>query len=261
MVPALEIEYNSTSPPSYPPIGKPARTNESSFPLPAAFRLPQVSHASISSLKWITVPGITACACISPRPLQWMPPTTTVTLKWYGARFRIPEKGEKWVESPRPETHQGAFTSVSNGKVGLTIANRGLPEVEVLENDGHTEIAVTLLRSVGWLSRDDLPVRQGHAGPASETPGGQVQGKSVFEYAMILHKGDWQDSFLQAYCLSKRIYAPSKLASIPEKSLRREVSSHHHPPGSSSAPSKQQNMAKAGLSAAITSHRKRSSLT
>ena len=120
---------------------------------------------------------------------------------------RIPEKGEKWVESPRPETHQGAFTSVSNGKVGLTIANRGLPEVEVLENDGHTEIAVTLLRSVGWLSRDDLPVRQGHAGPASETPGGQVQGKSVFEYAMILHKGDWQDSFLQAYAFQTNLRA------------------------------------------------------
>jgi alpha-mannosidase len=121
--------------------------------------------------------------------------------------IRIPKKGEKWVESPRPETHQGAFTSVSNGKVGLTIANRGLPEVEVLENDGHTEIAVTLLRSVGWLSRDDLPVRQGHAGPASETPGGQVQGKSIFEYAMILHKGDWQDSFLQAYAFQTDLRA------------------------------------------------------
>ena len=121
--------------------------------------------------------------------------------------IRIPEKGEKWVESPRPETHQGAFTSVSNSKVGLTIANRGLPEVEVLENGEHTEIAVTLLRSIGWLSRDDLPVRQGHAGPASETPGGQVQGKSVFEYAILLHKGDWQDSFLQAYVFQTNLRA------------------------------------------------------
>jgi alpha-mannosidase len=112
--------------------------------------------------------------------------------------IRIPEKGKKWVESPRPETHQGAFTSVSNSKVGLTIANRGLPDVEVLGNDGHTEIAVTLLRSVGWLSRDDLPVRQGHAGPAFETPGGQVQGKSVFEYAIIPHQGAWQESLVQA---------------------------------------------------------------
>jgi mannosylglycerate hydrolase len=112
--------------------------------------------------------------------------------------IQIPEKGNKWVESPRPETHQGAFTSVSNSKVGLTIANRGMPEVEVLENGEHAEIAVTLLRSVGWLSRDDLPVRQGHAGPALETPGGQVQGKSVFNYAIILHEGDWQESFLQA---------------------------------------------------------------
>ena len=93
----------STSPPSYPPIGKPARTNESSFPLPAAFRSPQVSRASISSLKWITVPGITACACISPRPLQWMPPTTTVTLKWYGARSASRKKGKNGWNPPDPK--------------------------------------------------------------------------------------------------------------------------------------------------------------
>ena len=58
----------------------------------------------------------------------------------------VPESNEKWVEQPRPETHQNAFTSVSNGKIGLTIANRGLPEVEVLNNGAHTEIALTLLR-------------------------------------------------------------------------------------------------------------------
>mgnify|MGYP001139039097 CR=1 FL=1 len=29
---------------------------------------------------------------------------------------------------------------------------------------------VELLRSVGWLSRDDMSVRKGHAGPAMETP-------------------------------------------------------------------------------------------
>ena len=136
-----------------------------------------------------------------------MPPTTTVTLKWYGARSGIPEKGEKWVESPRPETHQGAFTDVSNGKIGLTIANRGLPEVEVLKNGEHTEIAVTLLRSVGWLSRDDMPVRQGHAGPAFETPGGQVQGKSVFEYAIILAQRRLAESFLQAYAFQTNLRA------------------------------------------------------
>ncbi|MFN2232765.1 MAG: glycosyl hydrolase-related protein, partial [Anaerolineales bacterium] len=87
------------------------------------------------------------------------------------------------------------------GKIGLMIANRGLPEVEVITLDGaaQSEIAVTLLRSVGWLSRDDMSVRQGHAGPAFETPGGQVPGKWEFEIAIIPHTGDWLEAYQLAY--------------------------------------------------------------
>jgi alpha-mannosidase len=119
----------------------------------------------------------------------------------------VQENTEKWVEQPRPETHQGAFTDVSNGKIGLTIANRGLPEVEALKNSEHTEIALTLLRAVGWLSRDDMPIRQGHAGPGFETPGGQVQGKSVFNYSIIPHVGDGREAFLQAYAFQTELRA------------------------------------------------------
>jgi mannosylglycerate hydrolase len=113
----------------------------------------------------------------------------------------VPQKGENWVEDPRPEVPQRAFTDVSNGEIGLTIANRGLPEVEVRKggNGAHTEIALTLLRCVGWLSRDDMPVRQGHAGPAFETPGGQMMGKWLYDYSIIPHKGDWRESYQQAY--------------------------------------------------------------
>jgi len=113
----------------------------------------------------------------------------------------VPEKGDNWVEDPRPEVPQRTFTDVSNGKFGLMIANRGLPEVEVIKVDNytHTEIALTLLRSVGWLSRDDMPVRQGHAGPAFETPGGQVPGKWTYDYAIIPHHGNWREAFQQAY--------------------------------------------------------------
>ncbi len=79
---------------------------------------------------------------------------------------------ETWNEQPRPEVPQRAFTCLSDGKLGLAIANRGLPEVEALARpDGQAEIALTLLRCVGWLSRDDLPTRKGPAGPVVETPG------------------------------------------------------------------------------------------
>jgi mannosylglycerate hydrolase len=123
--------------------------------------------------------------------------------------LEVPEKGEHWVEDPRPEVPQRAFTDISNGKIGLTIANRGLPEVEVIKGDdgARTEIALTLIRCVGWLSRDDMPVRQGHAGPALETPGAQMPGMWAFDYAIIPHRGDWRESSRQAFAFQTTLRA------------------------------------------------------
>lgn len=123
----------------------------------------------------------------------------------------VPQKGPDWVEDPRPETHQRAFTDVSNGQTGLMIANRGLPEVEVLKTPSGTETALTLLRCVGWLSRDDMPVRRGHAGPGMETPGAQMNGRWTFEYAIIPHAGDWRTAFQHAYAFS------TPLRAVPER--------------------------------------------
>jgi mannosylglycerate hydrolase len=98
----------------------------------------------------------------------------------------LPVFDDTWVEQPRPEKPQRAFTSLSDGKIGLTIANRGLPEAEALKTTNEqTEIAVTLLRCVGWLSRDDFITRKGHAGPGMETPGAQLPGKHAFDYAIL----------------------------------------------------------------------------
>jgi alpha-mannosidase len=112
----------------------------------------------------------------------------------------IPTYDETWVEQPRQEVPQRAFTSISDGKGRLTIANRGLPEVEVLKNaQGNAEIALTLLRCVGWLSRDDLATRKGHAGPPFlETPGAQMPGRWEFDYSIIPGMDDipaYQEAF------------------------------------------------------------------
>src|SRR5204863_408878 len=53
-------------------------------------------------------------------------------------------------------------------------------------------LALALLRAVGWLSRDDLITRTGHAGPALETPGAQVLGDHRFRYSLFFHAGDWE---------------------------------------------------------------------
>ncbi|RME38515.1 MAG: hypothetical protein D6793_02590 [Thermoflexia bacterium] len=80
----------------------------------------------------------------------------------------------------------------------MTLANRGLPEVEVLRGERDSEIALTLLRCVGWLSRDDFPCRRGHAGPALPVPEAQCPGHHTFRYALILHPGDWRQGFVEA---------------------------------------------------------------
>jgi alpha-mannosidase len=118
-------------------------------------------------------------------------------------RVGVPAFDETWVEQPRPEVPQRAFTSISNGISGLTVANRGLTEVEVLHNlQGNAEIAVTLLRCVGWLSRDDFSTRNGHAGPYLETPAAQMPGTWSFDYSIIPHSGNWQKAFGQAYAFA-----------------------------------------------------------
>jgi len=115
-------------------------------------------------------------------------------------KLALPAFDDTWVEQPRPELPQRAFTDVSDGTSGLMIANRGLPEVEVLKNaQGNAEIALTLLRCIGWLSRDDFSTRKGHAGPFLETRGAQMPGQWIFDYSIIPHPGSWNPVFWQAY--------------------------------------------------------------
>ena len=106
---------------------------------------------------------------------------------------------EGWVEDPTPLMHQRAFTDLSDGSRGLAVLNRGLPSVEVERAGSGTRAALTLLRAVGWLSRDDLSNRRIAAGPLVETPGAQCPGEHVFEYAILPHAGDWRQVYRAAY--------------------------------------------------------------
>jgi alpha-mannosidase len=104
-----------------------------------------------------------------------------------------------WIEDPTPLMHQRAFTSLQEDGHGLAILNRGLPAVEVTRIPDGTQISLIILRSVGWLSRDDLSTRRVAAGPLVPTPGAQCIGKYKFEYAILPHAGDWQEIYQQAY--------------------------------------------------------------
>jgi alpha-mannosidase len=95
------------------------------------------------------------------------------------------------VERPAPTGQHHKFVDISDGRRGVAFLTRGLPEHEVQRRDNDTELAVTLLRSVGWLSRGDLQVIDHAAGPILPTPQAQELGAHRFEYALLLHEGDW----------------------------------------------------------------------
>jgi alpha-mannosidase len=95
---------------------------------------------------------------------------------------RPSSSGAGWREPPIPTQHTRGV--VVAGSLG--VAGRGLPEYEALTgSDGHANAtALTLLRCVGWLSRDDLTTRRGHAGPALPVEDAQCLGEHEFEYAL-----------------------------------------------------------------------------
>ncbi|MCD6553960.1 MAG: hypothetical protein J7M16_08125 [Anaerolineae bacterium] len=119
----------------------------------------------------------------------------------------LPTDTADWVEQPSPTHPQRTFVDVSDGERGLMVINRGLPEYEVLRGETGVTVALTLLRCVGWLSRDDLVTRPGHAGPGLPTPGAQCPGHHVFEYAVVPHAGDWSACFREAHAFNAPLRA------------------------------------------------------
>lgn len=108
-----------------------------------------------------------------------------------------PADVKEWAEEPVNTFPQKRFVDVSDGNVGLSVLNRGLPEYEVVQSglgirEGERAIALTLLRCVEWLSRGDLSTRRGHAGPMEHTPEAQCLGHVEFDYALVPHQGTWE---------------------------------------------------------------------
>ena len=104
-----------------------------------------------------------------------------VTLTCWQRPLDLPRDTQDWPEQPTPTQHQRTFVDVNDGKIGLLVANRGLPEYEVIPGEEGVTVALTLLRCVGWLSRDDMHCRRGHAGPGLPTPGAQCLGTHTFD--------------------------------------------------------------------------------
>ena len=128
---------------------------------------------------------------------------------FYDGHFEIVERSlelppfdESWPEQPRPEMPQRVFTAASGRGLQLLLANRGLPEIQVIQSPAGGELALTLLRCVGWLSRDDFPERAGPAGPILPTPEAQLPGPHIFDYSIILSESEDRKAYHQAYAFN-----------------------------------------------------------
>jgi alpha-mannosidase len=98
-----------------------------------------------------------------------------------------PPRGDDWVQ-PHPGTYpQQGFSYVADaGGRGLAVLVDGLPEVAPRrQGDGTATLLVTLLRCVGWLSRDDFPTRKfTNAGPTIPTPEAQELGEHTLRLGL-----------------------------------------------------------------------------
>ncbi len=106
-------------------------------------------------------------------------------------------------ERPVPTATAQRFAAARGDQAGLAIFAPGAFEYEWTERG---ELVVTLLRSVGVLSRPDLPERPGHAGWPVATPSAEEPGEHRIELAVAPGSAFrspaelvrlWEDAFLE----------------------------------------------------------------
>ena len=93
---------------------------------------------------------------------------------------------------------------------GMALIADGLGEYEVLDDGA---IAVTLLRAVRELSRNDLPERPGHAGWPVPTPAAQCLGRHRAEFALFPH-GAGEDTIIEIERVADDVLLPLRGATL-----------------------------------------------
>jgi alpha-mannosidase len=71
---------------------------------------------------------------------------------------------------------------------GVTVLLEHVTEYELVAG---RELALTVLRSTGLISRNDNPFREDPAGPEVPVPGAQMLGPWRFAFALLPHTGSW----------------------------------------------------------------------
>jgi alpha-mannosidase len=128
------------------------------------------------------------------------PIKTTASLA--GQQFYVIERplkkasGKNWLQAPGATDPMQHFCAVEDRKGGVAFLTQGLFEYEVRKEANGTTLILTLMRAVGWLSRNDLATRPGNAGPSFPVPEAQCPGKQEFHYAVMPYAGNWEKANL-----------------------------------------------------------------
>jgi mannosylglycerate hydrolase len=118
--------------------------------------------------------------------------------------IKVPEYHKNYVEKPVGTYPHDIFVDLNDREIGFAIISKGLPEFEVKDTKDRP-IALTLLRCVGNLSRDDLLNRRGHAGYPTPTPDAQCLGEYEFKYAIMPHRGNWENGAVYKEALNNNV--------------------------------------------------------
>jgi mannosylglycerate hydrolase len=81
-----------------------------------------------------------------------------------------------------PVVVQPSYSAILAGD--FFVCHRAMQEYEMLQVDGEQHLGITLIRSVGWMSRRDLVTRGVGAGPDMKTPDAQCLSEEIFEFQM-----------------------------------------------------------------------------
>ena len=110
------------------------------------------------------------------------------------------QHGEWWVEDPPRTFPMHGWMDVSDKNatgdwIGLGVIAEGLYEFGIEQVEEDHEIALTLLRAVGYLgARNDPTTIISGAGPGIPTPEAQLQTQLHYRMALYPHIGTWSDA-------------------------------------------------------------------
>jgi alpha-mannosidase len=113
--------------------------------------------------------------------------TTTLADAMFGPIAREPSEqppGTETLERAAPTAPLARWVARFGTSHGVAVISDGLGEYEAM---GDGSVAVTLVRAVGELSRNNLPERPGHAGWPTPTPAAQCIGPCRAEFGVIPH--------------------------------------------------------------------------